>query len=216
MLLEIFKYLSIHERKAVRRACKRWFKICDHPSLSKDEVINCPGCYQLEDTYALLNQSKRKLLHLMFDHVEFSDDSSFWKMNGSRIRSITLKNCRFDEQLLEKIVNFCEKCFNLNIEYNTSYEEILSFSNLTRIVENGIVRENSPLDHQDYINSILAQKRALQTKLSIHEEPITSVITKYLRAAKGRRASLYFSFNYWKLLYKDYDHISRILPDLKK
>lgn len=144
----IFKFLSTSERKAVKLVCRSWFEVCNL-SLSNDEVLNYFGLYQLADIYELLSKSERKFLNLKFDFVNFDDDSSFWENNGSRIRSIVFKDCRFSKGI-DKIIVSCENLARLSFIYTSSLPSngegrrhyLRLFDNFERVLENGIVPEN--------------------------------------------------------------------------
>lgn len=138
MLLMIFKYLSVNDRKALKLVCKYWFEICGLQS--NDQVINCRGFYPLPDTYEFLNGVQSQLLNLTFNGVLFTDDSSFWKINGPRIQAITFEDCQFDENIFGEIIYFCENLSHLSIKFTQLC--YLSFPNLGRVSGSGLVRKN--------------------------------------------------------------------------
>lgn len=151
ILLMIFKYLSTNERKAVKRVCKNWFEICNLSSLSNDEVLYCRGFYKLSHIYELLSRSERRSLNLKFQLVPFTNgsllwrmiftnDSSFWKINGPRIRSITFEDCQFEKNILGEIIYCCENLYHLS--FKSTRGSPLSLPNLVEVPSDAVVREN--------------------------------------------------------------------------
>lgn len=124
-----------------------WFENCN-PFFSNNEVLNCLGIYKLADIYELLSKSKRKFLNLKFDFVDFPDDASFWHNYGSRIRSITFKDCRFSCGIDEIIVS-CQNLIDLSFVYTRvhtyngkGFTNLRLIHNFSRLLENKIVRKH--------------------------------------------------------------------------
>lgn len=109
----------------MKSVCKSWLEYCSRPAMLNDEVLTCLNMYQLSDTYELLQKSERQLLNLKFRSVRFYKDTSFWKDNGLRVRSLEFIDCQFYNGILEEIIICCDHLFHLSFTYTDNFMKIV-------------------------------------------------------------------------------------------
>lgn len=234
ILTKIFKNLSVRDRKAVKLVCKTWFEICNQLPSTDVELFNCLGLYQLSETYQFLNKSERKFLNLKFNHVDFNytdfiNDSSFWKTNGPKIRSLIFQSCRIGNNVLVEIIRCCENLLHLVIKYTVASPDSKSTRISAAGLADGIVREKlrtleirtSAVSISDgemlILFSMFPQIKVLRIPdQSWNHRSNRSVVNDYLMASKDRVEELEIFFPNSKLTLDDFQWYSKTLTDMSR
>lgn len=170
VLVTIFSFLTVSDRKNVKLVCKTWVETCNVRSLLKDEAFTCLGVNRLSDIYQLLDRCERRFLNLKFQNVKFLANSfSFWKNNGSKIQSIYFIDCEFENNILREIIIFCENLLNLSFKYTSQCDRngLPPIVGLEGLLRDGVVGENLDSLKIDFLDSLWISNYTLHQLFSI-------------------------------------------------
>lgn len=155
VVYEIFKFLSLPERKNARLVCKQWHRVSNRRMFAKKEAFFISNMYKFRSVVEVLNKCQRKMLNLKFDQRLFGKDSKIlWSRCGRRIQSLKFYMCRFPPDIIQQIFVHCN---NLN-EFSACGGGIVGFcffnENLPRKksilqISDDVVRPNLRTLHLD-------------------------------------------------------------------
>lgn len=116
-MTRIFQFLPLFSRKQIRLVCKTWNEACNHPVITKHEVIAIPSPYRsvLSDVFSTLIQSKRSIINLKFKLRSRSlfydcESRNFWQQHGFKIRSLDFPEGDLE---VDDIVQILKCCLNV-------------------------------------------------------------------------------------------------------
>lgn len=108
ILPDVFKFLTLRDRKIARLVCKLWSGVCNCEKFTKKEAFFICNAYGYETVVDVLNKCERKSLNLKFDQSLIDTDSLLlWKTCGKRIESLAFHECHFRLGMMPQIFKLC-------------------------------------------------------------------------------------------------------------
>ncbi len=119
----ILKFLPLQDRKNAKLVCSVWYKAHNTESILNEEKIVCFNVLPLMKVLTTIMNSKLKILNLEFREINFRNyPTLFWKKCGPRIRSISLIDCSYKPETIDKILQNCKALTRLSWTYSRNYK----------------------------------------------------------------------------------------------
>lgn len=156
MLLEIFSYLPLSERKNVRLVCWEWYRAVSHQSILKTEKLVCVREQDKKRIFNFLTKMEHIRPNLEFHGLPIDRTSArFWRKRGDLIQSLTFVKCKFTPKAAKLVIDHCDLMKELSIRGCSGFFSCNVFDCCTKkkLARNSLesLRIENDVDINDYI-----------------------------------------------------------------
>lgn len=116
--IQVFKFLPLEGRKNVRRTCRLWNEVCNHPIITKfEKFVFRTEQEDLRRLASYIVKCRKIRAHIEFQDLQVWKLSPIvWESHGERILSLHLYDCRITDSTIRNIILCCTNLTSLCIQ----------------------------------------------------------------------------------------------------
>lgn len=162
ILAEIFKFLSLRERRNASLVCNKWYQAASFPTYSLNEKLVFRGYQNVDILLSFLSHTKREFLNLEFHGCEFNiDNPSNLLSLTEKIHSLNFMDCTLSVPFASQLLS---QCHYLNEFHIGGKFKIIKDSNFIRelvesLFKKQFVNENLKVLHMNVNTSNLTDDK---------------------------------------------------------